>query len=439
MKIQRGLALALAVALAASTFARDDAAAQRGRGRGRGAAAQLPQVGCPGAQPSDQAVKAQEALTRTLITQGAQKQDYLQDALEQSTAGVAAAANNPYHHLLRGQALLGLAGEFHGQQAGPEYTAVFPQGTTINAGDAIREAVTSLNRAVELCQEMAGAVTEARTQSAAVTFALGHQRFQAADTTGAIELWRAVTQLDTANTDAHFNLGVLASQRGDVATATTSYMRVLTMTQPADSAAAEQRSVALGGLVNAGARLFNENKFQEAAQAFMQVTVLDPGNRDAWYNHALALYKLQRWRELIPVATRAVQLDPLNYNAQIVLFNAYKELSDAAKAQNNAAVETENRNLALRTLEAADALPVHLGEVTFETAQGSVTVKGTVTGAAAAAGTPVQIEFTLTSPAGEVGKGTVTVTAPAKDQNAPFQVTIPTTGIPTSYRYRLVR
>lgn len=427
------LVVAAGLALLATAVTGEDAEAQRGRGRGRGAA--LQQLSCPGAVATEFATTAQEALNRTMISRGSQKQDYYQDALEQSTAGLAADSANPHHHYQRAQALLGLT-EFHGQNAGVEYTALFPQSTTIQAGEALQLGSAALRRAIELCPELAAEGANLRTMASQTAFNLATERYQAADTAAAIALWQVVAATDSSNIDALFNAGLASSQRGDQATAVTILKQVMERTTAEDTARTEQRAATLSLLMAAAGSMFQEEKFAESGDVYSYIHTADPSNRDAWYNHSLALYKLQRWTDLIPVAARVVEMDPLNYNAQIVLFNAYKGVSDAAKARNDAATERTNRDLALRTLERADALPIAVDNVTFTEEPGAVLVKGVATGSAAPAGTQVQLEFTLTDAAGEVGRGTVSVAAPAKDQTANFEVRIPVTRPATSYHYR---
>jgi len=199
----------------------------------------------------------------------------------------------------------------------------------------------------------------------------------------------------------------------------------------------ETRAGVLSGLVAVGVQHFQANRFGEAAQVFGEVHRADPNHRDAWYNHALALYKAERWQDLIPVASRVVQIDPLNYNARIILFNAYKGLSDAAKTARNTSVETANRQQALATLTAADALPVQVDQVQTRLEEGSATISGQVTGGTARAGTPVRMDFTFYGPTGPVGTQSVTVNAPAKEATAPFTVTLNTTTPVTGWSYRV--
>ncbi|HEX5725230.1 MAG TPA: hypothetical protein VFX98_07170 [Longimicrobiaceae bacterium] len=415
--MDRGLVSALVAAAVTA------ACASSGGGGGgpapRANAGTLPQVACTGATATPQALAAKGALDRSYIVQGDAKTPFFQTALQQAQAGIQADPQNPHHHFLAAEAQLGL--------------------NDLAGADA------SLDRVVQLCPEYAAEVAPVRDQGWATAFQAGLDAYGQGDTTRAIAAWESAAAFDDKRIDTFYNLAVVHGQRGDVEASVRNYRRVLeTMeTAPADTGTAaaeraEMRANALAGMVSAGATLFGQDEFQESGELFALVTRVDPNNRDAWYNHALALYKLSRWQELVPVATRLVQIDPLNYNGRIILFNAYKGLSDAAKASGQTAVETTNRNLALRTLEEADALPVHVEQVTIANSESGARLNGTVKGAAAAAGTPVQLEFTFFGPAGEVGRQTVTVSAPVKDQTASFEVSLET-GPVTAYAYRVVR
>ncbi|HYH82168.1 MAG TPA: tetratricopeptide repeat protein [Longimicrobium sp.] len=407
MKIDRGLALAMLLSTAATALAGTDAEAQRGRGRGNSGTQSLPAVGCPNAARSDAAGTAQGTLNRTIIPNLSQadKETAFNTAIQQAEAGAAAEPTNPYFPYIAAQAHMGL-------------------GHT----DA---AVAAYRKAGELCPEMlASTVTELYNQ--------GLAKFTANDTTGALALWQGVVDLDSTRTDATFNLGVLYGTRGDQVRSAAAFRRVATApTAEGDSAAADRRTTALSAVLSSGATLFGQNKFREAAEIFSFVHDQDPNSRDAWYNHSLALYKVEDWTALIPVATRLVSIDPLNYNAQIILFNAYKGISEASKARGDTATEKRNRDLALRTLEGADALPVQIDGITITNGQ----ISGTVTGGTAATGSPVALEFTLYNGAQVIGTETVRITAPAKGVNAQFGPlgTANADARVTGWKYRIVR
>ncbi len=407
MKIDRGLALAMLLATATTAVAGTGAEAQRGRNRNSNGAQSLPTLTCPGAQRSEAAGTAQGTLNRTIIPtlSAADKEAAFNTALQQAEAGAAAEPTNPYFPHIAAQAHMGL-------------------GHT----DA---AVAAYRKAGELCPElMASTVTELYNQ--------GLQKFTANDTTGALALWQGVVDLDSTRTDATFNLGVLYGNRGDAARSAAAFRRVANSpVAEGDSAAADRRSTAMNAVLSSGATLFGQNKFREAAEIFDFVHTNDPNNRDAWYNHSLALYKLEDWNALVPISTRLVSIDPLNYNAQIIQFNAYKGISEASKARGDTATEKRNRDLALRTLEQADALPVQIDGISISNGQ----ISGTVTGGSAATGSPVALEFTLYNGAQVLSTETVRITAPAKGANAQFGPlgTANADARVTGWKYRIVR
>lgn len=415
MNTKNGLRLALGAAAAATLLAGGDAAAQRGGNRG--GAASLPQVTCAsGARPSRQAADAQGTLNRAALPmiQAAQKPALFQQAYDQAMAGVTADANNPFNYYVAGEAALGL--------------------------NQVMRADSLFSRTAQLCPEFAGEVATQRTalsgaamEAARVAIADQH------DTTAAIRNWELATQLDTTNADATFYIGYFSFLRGDQAKAIPVFRRLVALPAPAaaDSDAVQRRMAALGGLLDASARMLNANQNEQAVQLLGAVLQADPNNRNALYYQSLALYKMQRWADLLPVSERVLRIDPLNGNEALVAFAAHRALADQAKAQNQTASETAHRNAALH-LPNPDSMQVTVETVNLSTDGATTTVRGSVKGAAARQGAPVKLEFTLINPAGDVGTGTVTVAAPARDATANFEVAIPTTAYPSSYRYRLV-
>ncbi|HYW09314.1 MAG TPA: tetratricopeptide repeat protein [Longimicrobium sp.] len=418
MKIDRGLILAGGLAVAAS------ACASAGTGTaapGASAAASVPALQCAAGAPAATqfATASQAALNRTAVFQGPAATPYYTTAMEQARAGIAADAANPLHHYLAAQAAIGLN----------NYAA----------------ADSAFRRTLELCPGAATEVTPLRQRAALMSFNAGVEAYnQRNDTTAALAAWQTAGQLNNELPQTYLNQGVVYSARGDAVRAAAAYRETLAAAERAsrDTAraadAASARADALAGLVNVGAQLFTRNQFAQAGEIFSSVHAADPNNRDAWYNHALALYRLQRWNDLIPVANEVIRRDPLNYNARIIQFNAYKGLSDAAKAARNTSVERTNRDLALSTLTAADQLPVQMQTAQLSTTESQARIAGTVVGATARAGTPINLEFTFYGPAGAVGTQRVTVNAPAKDQPANFEVVLPTTAPVTGYSYRVV-
>ncbi len=420
MRVERTLVVALG--LAAVTGACASTGTTGGGTGGRGAAS-LPQVTCGAGVTlvsTPQATAAQDALNRTIVVQGAAREPFYRTALTQAQAGITADANNPYHHYLAGNAHAGL-----GNLAGAD---------------------SAWDRAEQLCPGFTAEIEPAREQAWLTGFQSGLEAYQRGDTAAAIGAWENATVVYDRRPDTYYNLAVVYGQRGDTDRAVAQYRaalaaldRMVPDTSAAGQAArAETRANSMAGLLSAGAQLFQAEKYQQAADVFRQINTIAPNNRDAWYNHALALYKLERWDPLVPVAQRVIELDPLNYNARIILFNAYKGQSEAFKTARNAERERVTRDLALRSLQEADALPVTVDNVTITNATGKTTLAGVATGAAARAGSPVQLEFTVYSAGGNLGTKTVTISAPAKGATSNFSVEFETATPATGFQYRVV-
>jgi tetratricopeptide (TPR) repeat protein len=260
------------------------------------------------------------------------------------------------------------------------------------------------------------------------------------DTAAAIARFTAAAGIYGGSPGVYFNLGALYNARGELARAVQYYRQSLATRAGPDAPfedvanAAELRRDAIAGLLNAGAQYFQRDRYDLAGDIFQSVAQFDPNHRDAWYNLSLALYKQSRWAELVPVARRVTEIDPLNHNAHIVLYNAYKGVSEAA----GGSAGEESRRSALRVLAAADSLPVQLDGIEVTNAAGSARVVGSVVGAAAAAGRALTLEFTLYGTSGRLGSQTVTLSAPAKAARARFDLTLATAIPATSFRYRLL-
>ncbi len=407
MRFHRGLFLAVG----ASAVAGACATAGTGAGGGAAAAGAFPTVSCAAGvpvAPSPAAVTAQRAL---LLGRSA-------EAFTGAQAAATAEPGNPQNQFLLGQAAVA-AGNFE-------------------------EADRAWDRATELCPAFEAEIAPERERGWATAFQAGLEAYQQNDTATAMASWQRANSIYAGRPDAFYNLGVVYSQRGDLTQATAAYRQTLTVLDQmaADTSAtematrAETRQNALAGLLSVGARQFQAEQYGPAIEVFRQLTTIDQNNRDAWYNYALALYKQERWADLTPIAQRVVQIDPLNENARIILFNSYKGQAEAAEQARNTARQREIQNQALRVLEEVEALPVHVDEIRFETPEGGqATLTGKVIGNKANAGTQVTLNFTFYGPAGQVGTQSTTVAAPAKGQSANFTVPLPAGQTVTSFSY----
>ncbi|MBW3628160.1 MAG: tetratricopeptide repeat protein [Gemmatimonadetes bacterium] len=208
----------------------------------------------------------------------------------------------------------------------------------------------------------------------------------------------------------------IAAQPGREGEATAMYDRLLSLP-----------NLATTDYHDIGVALFSAKNYPRAGEAFAKVAAARPNSREAWYNHANALYAAKQWAGLTPVAQKLVVLDPLHEDSWLLL----------KEAQRNA----NQNDAALKTLEAVETFPIKLSELTTRQAGNKLTIAGTATGNAAAAGTPVQLRFTFYGADGTaVGTQTATVNAPAKDATTPLTVTYEGTAPAAGgYKYELVR
>jgi len=239
-------------------------------------------------------------------------------------------------------------------------------------------------------------------------------------------------------------VGMLEKMSGNVPASIEAYREALArlahpQTLPHSDSINVRRN-AVTGLMSAGVALFRAEDMAGAERTFALVAATDPGHRDARYNRAVALYRLQQWAALGPAARQLLELDPLNYLGWTMLFSAERELSNAARASGNAQVEAAARARAMEAFERMDHLPVQLEVAGFAADSGRVLVQGRMTGAAAPAGSAVPLVFELLDGGRVVATVEHAVTAPAKDATANFEVRgvlNPGATGATSVRYRL--
>jgi tetratricopeptide (TPR) repeat protein len=397
-------------------------------------------------------------------------QGLYEQALEQAREGIESNPENPIHYFLAGEAAVGL-GEFE-------------------LADSVWVEAERLFPAYEL------EIEPAREAAWAEAFNVGVQAYNAGDAAGAIEAWTQADLIYSLRPEAAQNLAVLLTQEAQYDEAIRVYRRgigaldelpatrVLEAEEVADRAEARdfmqdnlaqlllytdqfgaaeallrellrerpddvevQANLAAAlsrqgredeatqiytrlltapdltseQLFNIGVSLFNAADYARAAQAFGRVTQTNPNSRDAWYNQANALYAAESWRELVPVAERLVEVDPLNENAALILARAHREL--------------EENQRALAALQRIQLVPIFVEELQLRPSAQTTTVRGRVMGNEAAAGTPVRLRFTFYSNGRTLGSETVTVTAPAREQSANFELVFDQQA--TAYSYEL--
>ncbi len=317
-----------------------------------------------------------------------------------------------------------------GEEGNPQSQFLLAQAYA--GGGSYAAADSAFARTTTLCPGFAAEVEQERLRAWARAYQTGLDSYQSGDTAAAVTSWEQANLIYEGRPDATFNLAVLASERGNYDRSVELFEKTLTILEemPADTSAAEMasrletRRNAEAGMLNVGAQRFGAKDYAGAATVFKGLVDLDPNNRDAQYNYALALYQLERWAELTPIAEKVVQIDPLNENAHVILFNAYKN--------------QKQNDQALKVLETSESLPVKLTQVQIKTSGGQSTLTGTVEGNKASAGTPVQLEFTVYGGGKAIATKQVTVTAPAAGATSTFDIMVDDPTPVNSYSYRVI-
>lgn len=424
MKIDRGLLCTLAVAALGAACASAGGTGGGGGGGGGGGPrinVPPPSVNCGGAPLVSNPIADSAAGNLALIAAVADSAQPMQYGLARQQSGRAIAANpqNAYGYYLAGQAAIGTA----------DYA----------------DADSLLRRAVELCPELgAYDVDRLRRGSAALAVERGSALVQANDTTGGIAAYETALRLDPTNYPAEFYLGLVGFQRQNTEEAVRRWQRVVQIIDqlPADTSVevmqgrVETRGNTLNALVLASAQYLNRQQSAQAVDLLADLSRRLPNNPEAWYNYALALNNLQRWQQLVPVAQRATEVAPLSYGAWILLYNAYAGQSQAATQAGNTTQAGELGRQARQISQRSEALPVQLEGITIDVEAENTMVRGTAVGTGPTA--PVRVEFTLHGADGELGRGTVTVTPPARDQQSRFELTIPNSAPVLGVTYRVV-
>ncbi|HEX7240927.1 MAG TPA: hypothetical protein VF263_11715, partial [Longimicrobiaceae bacterium] len=378
-----------------------------------GAASGLPTVECPtgvSTAPGAQGVIAQRQLLLRRYP----------DAVTAAQAGLAADSANPQLLFILGQAQIGV-GRF-------------------------AAADSAWDRVVALCPAFEAEVTPLRREAGNQAYSTGNEKLSANDTASAMAGWAQAVSLNNQIPEAHYNMGVVHANRSEFTQAAERYRQALDIVNalPADTSAtvtserADLRQSIIAGLSNVAARQLEKEQFAPATELFRYLTSLDRNDRFSWFNYMVGLYRQQRWDDLVPVAQRVIAIEPLNQDAGIILFNAYKGQMQAAEAARNTARRAEMEKITIATLEQVDSLPVYVEDLRLDGAgSGQAALTGRVMGNRARPGTQMTLTFTFYGPSGPVGTPqSATVAAPAKSGSVAFRVPFPAGATSFSYTYR---
>ena len=175
-------------------------------------------------------------------------------------------------------------------------------------------------------------------------------------------------------------------------------------------------------LFNLGIALYRAGDFVAAADAFEQLTRLQPDSRDAWFNYANSLFAAESWESLAAIGDRLTEVDPLGEDSGLIAARAHLEIGDEQTAAEG--------------LDRTESAPVHVEGLQLRPSQTETSLQGRVVGNTAEPGTSVHLRFTFYGPDGALGMERLTVSAPPAGVRARFEVSF--AGQATAYRYEHV-
>ncbi len=187
-------------------------------------------------------------------------------------------------------------------------------------------------------------------------------------------------------------------------------------------------------LVDAGVGAIRGKRYAEASRILQSVQDRNGYYRDALYNLGLAYLDAGQYEKALPIAKRAVDVDPMNELNWKLLAEIYKGLANkqiAAKAKRDTIVALQNQTL--KYIGRADSLPVRVSISQFSHNGPAHTLAGTVENRGA---TPknVIVNFEFLDKSGTaVAKQEQALSLPARGKKD-FSVQVNQTGI-VAFRY----
>jgi tetratricopeptide (TPR) repeat protein len=243
----------------------------------------------------------------------------------------------------------------------------------------------------------------------------------------AAAIYRELLERQPDNLQAKNNLAVVLSRAGNQDEASKIYADLLSQPDLDDVT-----------LFNIGVGLYRSEQYENAAQAFRRALEKNPHSYEALYNLGQALVaaaaplntttdaaKLRpMYEELLQVAEKLIALGPANRNAYMMQAQAQRSVGELVQ---DAAQSEEWKKKVLATLEQAEALQFDVAQLALEPAEGSATLKGSLTNAKLAAGAPVTLRFTFVDATGAtIATQDVSLQAPAPQQSAEFTIEVKT-------------
>ena len=324
-------------------------------------------------------------------------------------------------------------------------------------------------------------------------FNAGLQAMDARNNDEAIKKLELAEMMYAHRPEAKMNLGALYAGKGETEKAIKAFQSAIEATKgplkeklkPEDQASwkryADMANMNIAQMIGAqGVELFQADKFDEAAAAFIRALQINPHSRDYLYNLAQSYYakaskieetrnalleeeaKLKKTKgqeaaakakadeaaklgaELMPLyekiaesSQRTMVLDPANESLYHLTARSFKLTGDIVT---DAAVRTSWQNKAYEILKKREELQFEVNELQIAPGDGEAIIKGTVKNLKAAAGSPIKLRVTLLGPAGTpIGTTDVSVAAPAAEQTATFEGKVAITGEIAGWKYEVIK
>lgn len=342
-------------------------------------------------------------------------------------------------------------------------------GTALAGLGEMQEADRAFDQALTLNPEYAEEVSTERFDAWIASFQQGLQALENEQSAEAIRHLEAAETIHGGRPEAQMYLGVLYANHGnDFPKAEQAFRASLEATRGplfdelSEEDQAEWISMRASLLQNieqmvmmVGVTHFQEQRYEEAATSFKELTELNPHSRDSWFNYSQAMLAeaqrigasvdtmtdeaeaaaakqrlVEAYAELERVAKKTQEMDPNNEDLYLLIANSHRMRGEYTGD------EEAGSQAAYAALQALDAIPVAVDEVSVVPGEGSAQITGVVRNRKLAAGTPVTLTFTFVDQQGQsVGEQAITITAPDAEAEARFEGTITLHGNIAGWKY----
>jgi tetratricopeptide (TPR) repeat protein len=342
-------------------------------------------------------------------------------------------------------------------------------GTALAGLGEMQEADRAFDQALKLNPEYAEEISTERFDAWIASFQQGLEALENEQSAEAIRHLEAAELIHGGRPEAQMYLGVLyANHANDFPKAEEAFRASLEATRGPlfaelnEEDQAEWISMRASLLQNieqmvmmVGVTHFQEQRYDEAAKSFKELTELNPHSRDSWFNYSQAMLAeaqrigasvdtmteeaeaaaakqrlVEAYAELERVAKKTQEMDPNNEDLYLLIANSHRMRGEYTGD------EEAGSQAAYAALQALDAIPVAVDEVNIVPGEGSAQITGVVRNRKLAAGTPVTLTFTFVDQQGQsVGEQAITITAPDAEAEARFEGTITLQGNIAGWKY----